>query len=84
MLILSEFVRHPVFNTTISSDGVSTLDLEASSDSGVGGGDAGGYKCTAKSFDLSKIRAKYLKIWKNIPQHLGTDVSTPLFSLCDE
>jgi len=45
-----------------SSNGVSILDLKASFDSGVGGGDAGWYKRTPKSFDLSKIRAKSLKI----------------------
>jgi len=54
-----------VFITMNCSDGVSILDLEASFDSGVGGGDAGGYNSTPKSFDLSKIRAKSLKIQKN-------------------
>jgi len=67
-----------------SSGGVSILDLEASFNSGVGGGDAGGYKRTPKSFDLSKIREICLKIRKKIPQNLGRDVSTPLFSLRDE
>ena len=43
-----------------------------------------GGKRTPKSFDLSKISAKSLKIRKKIPQNLDTDVSTPLFSLCDE
>jgi len=55
----------PVFNTIYSSsDGVSILGLEGSFDSGVAGGDAGGYKRNPKSFDLSKIRAKSLKIRK--------------------
>jgi len=66
-----------------SSDGVSILDHEASFNSDVGGGDAEGYKRNPKSFYLPKIRAKSLKIRKKIPQNLGTDVSIPLFSLCD-
>jgi len=63
MLILSDFVGYR-YNTMNSSDGVSILDHEASFDSDVGGGDAGGYKCNPKSFDLSNIRAKSLKIRK--------------------
>jgi len=51
MLILSEFVGYlTVFKTVNSSDGVSIRDLEASFDSGVGGGDAGGYKRTPQKF----------------------------------
>jgi len=41
------------------------LDLEASFDSGVGGGDAREYKHSPKNFDSSKIREKYLKIQNN-------------------
>jgi len=66
-----------VFITMNCSDGVSILDLEASFDSGVGGGDAGGYNSTPKSFDLSKIRSKSLKIrkksskiWEQMFRHL--------------
>jgi len=59
------------------------LDLEASFDSGVGGGDAREYKHSPKNFDSSTIREKYLKIQRN-PQIFRTDVSTPLLSLCDE
>jgi len=44
------------------SNGVSILDLEASFDSGVGDGGVREYKRTPKSFDLSKILAKSLKI----------------------
>jgi len=55
----------PVFTTIYSSsDGVSILDLKGSFDSGVAGGDVRGYKRNPKSFDLSKIQAKSLKIWK--------------------
>jgi len=45
MLILSEFVRCR-YLIPYSSDGVSILDLEASFDSGVAGGDAGGTSAT--------------------------------------
>jgi len=55
-----------------NSYGVSILDLEASFDSGLWG-----YKCTPKSFDLSKIlakslkiRAKSRKIWAQMLRHL--------------
>jgi len=53
-----------------NSGGVSIRNLEASFDSGVGGGGAGGYKRTAKSFDLSKFRAKSRKIWAQMFRHL--------------
>ena len=59
----------PVFTTIYSSsDGVSVLDLKGSFDSGVAGGDVRGYKRNPKSFDLSKIQEKSLKIWKKILQ----------------
>jgi len=73
----------PVFNALNHSDAVSrlALDLETSSDSGVGGK---GCERTPKSFDLLKIWAKPPKIRGKIAQNLGTVVSTPLLSLCDE
>ena len=67
-----------------SSEGVSILDLKTSFDSGVGSGDARGSKGIPKSFHLPKIQTKSLKIRKEIPQNLVTDVSAPLFSLRDE
>jgi len=51
----------PAFNIMNNSDGISILDLEASSGSGAGG-EVVGYKPTSKGFDMSKIRSKSLKI----------------------
>ena len=62
MLILSELLgsssMNPVFNTMNSSDGVSILHLEASFDSGAGGGGAGGYKRLCQNFWLVKNPGK--------------------------
>jgi len=48
-----------------SSDGVSVLDLEASFDSSVGGGDAGGYKPTPKVLICQKTEQIYENTEKN-------------------
>ena len=77
MLLLSEFVGHPVFNIMNSSDGDSILYLKASSDIGVGGGNAGGtiappkvLICQKSGQNLWKLGEKYHKIWAQMFRHL--------------